>query len=602
MTIAMKRFARSVVAELGWRIPVAAAVTLGIAFTEGAGLLLLVPLLDAVGVDVDGGGVGALSAQLTAAFQRFGLQPSLGVVLCAFVLTTAVHALLYAASLSLNPRMEQLYALSLRQRLYSAVIAARWSYLGKRRISDVLHALTTEADRAATAVSHLLMVATSLVVAAVYVAIALRLSPGLTLLVGACGALLLFLVRGRTRQSAEMGEAYVDATRRQFQVASDSLNGLKVLKSLGAEDRAVATFAQVANARVNAYFVLLEGFARSKVALDIGAATLMSLLLYVAVRYLDMRGATLLLLIVIFSRIMPRVTGLQAAAQTVAANFASVDVIMTLAEECSLQREPRSESVIPVKSIHRSIRFDHVSFTYPDGTIALRDVNLEIPAGRLTAIVGRSGAGKSTVADLLLALLTPSAGCMLLDGEPLPERDLGRWRQGIGYVPQDGFLLPDTVRANLLWAKPDATDDELWLALERAQATGFIRARPAGLETPAGDGGSQFSGGERQRLTLARALLLNPGVLVLDEATSALDLASERIVLDAVEDLGQAVTRVIITHRLSAIRAADVIHVLDSGRLVESGTWDQLVRRDGVFAALLASQAHDGHRPAVAVV
>src|SRR5919107_1437618 len=150
MTTAMRRFARSVVVELRWRIPVAAAVTLGIAFTEGAGLLLLVPLLDAVGVDVDGGGVGALSAQLTAAFQRLGLQPSLGVVLGAFVLTTAAHALLYAASLSLNPRMEQLYALSLRQRLYAAVIAARWSYLGKRRISDVLHALTTEADRAAT--------------------------------------------------------------------------------------------------------------------------------------------------------------------------------------------------------------------------------------------------------------------------------------------------------------------------------------------------------------------------------------------------------------------------------------------------------------------
>jgi ATP-binding cassette subfamily C protein len=593
--LSLLQFARSIVSELRWRVPLAAAVTLGIAFTEGAGLLLLLPLLDAVGVEVDRGGTGALSGQLRGAFTQVGLEPSLAIVLCSFIAITALHALLYAASLSLNPRLEQLYALALRRRLYAAVIEARWSHVGTRRITDVLHALTVEADRVATAVSHLLMVATSLMVTAVYVAIALRLSVGLTVLVGAFGALLLYSVRGRTQQSAQMGETYVEATRRQFQVASDSLYGLKVLKSLAAEERAIAGFSETAAARVRSYFRLLEGFARSKVALDIGAATLMSLVLYVAVTYLEITGATLVLLIVIFSRIMPRVTGLQAAAQTVAANFASVGVIIRMTADCAAHRElPPSPDAPPIRLRDR-ITFDRVSLTYPDGTVALRDVDLEIPAGRLTAIVGASGAGKSTLADLLLGLLTPQDGRILVDGEPLTESAIGAWRRNIGYVPQGAFLLPDTVRANLHWAKPEASEADLWMALERAHAADIVRTRPAGLDTPAGEVGTLFSGGERQRLTLARALLLHPSLLVLDEATSALDLASERLVLDAVEDLGPSVTRVIITHRLSAIRNADVIHVLDRGRVVESGTWDQLTMRGGIFAALLASQ--DCERP-----
>lgn len=590
--VRLRRFVRSVRAELGWRLPSVALVTLGIALTEGVGLLLLVPLLDVVGVDVGAGAAGALATWTAAAFAAVGLEPSLEVVLAAFVSVTIAHAGLLAASLVLNPRLEQRYALALREQLHAAVLAARWSYFGKRRIADVLHALTGEADRAATAVSHLLLVSTSLLITSVYVVIALRLSAPLTLLVGTCGAALLYLLRGRTRRSAALGDEYVAATRRQFRIASDSLNGLKVLKSLGAEDRAAAAFGASARARIATYVELLEGFARSKIVLDAGAAIMMSVLLLVAIRVLRTDGATLLLLIVLFARLMPRVIGLQAAAQTVAANFASVDTILTMTDECRAQAEPPARTAPPV-DISREVSLQRVSFTYPDGTIALRDVTLAIPAGRFTAIVGASGAGKSTIADLLLGLLTPGVGRILVDDRPLDEGDVAGWRRGIAYIPQDGFLLADSVRDNMRWAHPSATDEEIWTALERADAAGFVRRRAAGLSTAVGDGGTQFSGGERQRLALARGLLLEPRILVLDEATSALDLATERQILETVAALGTAVTRVVITHRLPAIRHADVIHVLERGRLVESGTWQQLVARGGPFAHLLASQPSD---------
>ena len=283
----------------------------------------------------------------------------------------------------------------------------------------------------------------------------------------------------------------------------------------------------------------------------------------------------------------------KAALGTVAANLASVGAITRTVAECQAAAESMSTDARRPRIVRTGIRFHGVGFTYPDGTPALRSLDLTIPANRFTAIVGASGAGKSTVADLLIGLLRPSSGEILVDGEPLSAEDIQDWRHAIGYVPQDGFLLPGSVRENLLWAAPQATDEELWSVLAAAEASAFVRARPQGLDTPAGDGGALFSGGERQRLALARALLLNPAILVLDEATSALDLANERLILDAVAALDRGVTRVVITHRLSAIRNADVIHVLEQGRLVESGTWAQLTIRGGAFARLLAQQGEE---------
>jgi ATP-binding cassette subfamily C protein len=213
----------------------------------------------------------------------------------------------------------------------------------------------------------------------------------------------------------------------------------------------------------------------------------------------------------------------------------------------------------------------------------------------VTAIAGPSGAGKSTIADLLLGLLRPTGGRMLVDGHALAESDLGAWRRSIGYVPQDSFLLHDTVRANLRWARPGATDEQMWDALERSAAAGVVRARPEGLDTVIGDRGVRLSGGERQRLALARALITAPDVLVLDEATSALDSVNERQILRAVQNLRGRVTVVVITHRLSTIRDADLVHVVEQGRVVESGTWAELAgKRGGAFEALLALQRLDG--------
>jgi ATP-binding cassette subfamily C protein len=193
--------------------------------------------------------------------------------------------------------------------------------------------------------------------------------------------------------------------------------------------------------------------------------------------------------------------------------------------------------------------------------------------------------------DLLLGLLTPQEGRILVDGTPLTPALIGAWRRQVGYVPQETLLFHATIRENLLWVRPDATDEEMSEALRLAAADGFVANLPRGLETVVGDRGVLLSGGERQRLSLARALLRRPRLLVLDEATSSLDSENEMRIQKAIDGLHTQVTMVIVAHRLSTIRSADFIYVLDHGRAVERGTWKELTsRRTGRFLDLYRAQ------------
>jgi ATP-binding cassette subfamily C protein len=261
-----------------------------------------------------------------------------------------------------------------------------------------------------------------------------------------------------------------------------------------------------------------------------------------------------------------------------------------LNKRCLNAQEKTPDAIKDPVQLERDLVFHNVSFHYNNGpdAFALSDLNLIIPAQSMTAVVGPSGAGKTTLADLLMGLLTPEHGDILVDGRPLGGERLHAWRQAIGYVPQETFLFHDTIRANLLWARPEASEEELWSVLRLASADRFVTQMPTGLNTVIGDRGIRLSGGERQRIALARALLRKPTLLVLDEATSALDTENERSIQRAIEQLQGKMTIVVIAHRLSTVRWVDRIIVLEEGRVVEAGLWDELVSQpEGRFQALL---------------
>lgn len=243
-------------------------------------------------------------------------------------------------------------------------------------------------------------------------------------------------------------------------------------------------------------------------------------------------------------------------------------------------------------SIQGDIRFENVSFSYEDTSHsppAIADISLHAPAGQTIALVGPTGSGKSTLLHLLARFYEPASGNILLDGTPLAAISKEWLRDRIGYVTQDSFLFNESLRANLLIANPAATDEEIWAALEAAHAAPFVRALPDGLATLAGERGIRFSGGEKQRLSIARALLRNPPILLLDEATSALDNKTERLVQQALENLRSHRTCFVIAHRLSTIESADQIIVLQHGRIVETGTHSALIHASGPYSRLHSS-------------
>jgi ATP-binding cassette, subfamily B, bacterial len=233
-----------------------------------------------------------------------------------------------------------------------------------------------------------------------------------------------------------------------------------------------------------------------------------------------------------------------------------------------------------------ALAFAGVRFAYADGDAVLRGLDLDIPAGSTTAIVGATGAGKSTIVKLLLRLYDPQEGAVRLDGTDVRELVLADLRGAFGLVSQDVFLFHGTVRDNIAYGRPDASDAEVEAAARTAEAHDFITALPRGYDTVVGERGQKLSGGQRQRVSIARAVLADPPVLVLDEATSAVDNETEAAIQRSLERVARGRTTIVIAHRLSTVRNADRIHVLEQGRVVEAGVHDELLDEGGLYAAL----------------
>ena len=255
--------------------------------------------------------------------------------------------------------------------------------------------------------------------------------------------------------------------------------------------------------------------------------------------------------------------------------------------------DERPQSNHPAGRLTGDVEFENVHFSYPTRAdmLVLKGVSLTIPSGKKVALVGQSGAGKSTIMQLLLQFHRLDAGQIRIDGNSIYEYDLESYRHNFAIVPQEVILFGGTIRENILYGKPEASDAELIEAARKANAWSFIKKFPEGLETVVGERGVKLSGGQRQRIAIARAILRNPAILLLDEATSSLDAESERVVQDALNNLMEGRTSIIIAHRLATVREVDCIYVLEGGQIVEQGTHDTLsIQKDGVYSSLAKLQ------------
>ncbi len=269
-------------------------------------------------------------------------------------------------------------------------------------------------------------------------------------------------------------------------------------------------------------------------------------------------------------------------------SLASLERIVDILDAAPDVASPPSGGLAP--AIRGDIAFEHVSFAFEAGHPVLADITFEAPAGSMVALVGPSGAGKTTLASLIPRFFDPTSGRVIVDGHDLRSLDLRAWRRQVGVVPQEIFLFDRTVRENIAFGAAGASDDDIRRAAAAANAAEFIDALPEGLDTRVGERGVRLSGGQRQRIAIAREILRNPRILVLDEATSSLDSRSERLIQEALSGLLRDRTSFVIAHRLSTVERADLILVLDRGILVGRGTHASLLAEGGLYARLHAAE------------
>jgi ATP-binding cassette subfamily C protein len=577
----LRRLAGEIIATAPRKAAASIVLTLALSVTEAVSLLMLVPLLGLVGVEESTSTLKA-GEWLAWAFASLGMTFTLGSVLILFVSVAGLRALLVRWQVSVNAGVREDVTANIRVRLYRAIARAEWKYIVTRRPSEFVNALVNEIGRIGTAAYQTIALSVTVSAALVYLGLALYLSPLMTLMVLVSAALMAWVLRGSMSDARATGSRASSTRRALHATASEHVASLKTIKSYGATDRHDAIFLGLSHDAHDVSLQVTAGHTELQQRLGFGSTLLLALVVFLAYEILRVTTAQLLVLLFIFARLMPRMVSIYRQLQAMAGVLPVIDAVAELEHECLGAAEPVSSHPAAV-SFAREIVLEKVSFAYlrRAGTPAVRDVDMEIPAGLTTAIVGPSGAGKSTLADLLIGLLSPTSGRILIDGETLTPDRLAAWREHISYVAQETVLFHDTVRANLAWANPEAGEQDLLQALRLSAADDFVAALPDGLDTILGERGVLVSGGERQRLSLARAILRQPRMLVLDEATSSLDSENELRIQRAIESLHQKMTIVVITHRLSTIRHADLIHVLEHGRVVESGPWNELMARPG---------------------
>jgi ATP-binding cassette subfamily C protein len=594
------------------------ALTVGTALagslTEGVGLALLLPLLSAAGMNFSGVSVasrlsGASQRLLTGAGVPHGLW--LPAVLGVFLATGALRSMLRRSQSMLIFTTTTRVHLALSRRVYESVVRAQWGFLVRQRAGRLTHLLTGELRNVEDAISLLLSLISLGCLTLLYLAIALKLSAAMTGLVLAMGGGLMLLERRSLGRMRASGEDFSQSVGEVYAATGEHLGNLKSVKTYDAEERDVRQFAALCGEMARHAVDTAKQQAASTFRFEVGTLAALGAVIFLALGVLHVQAATMLMLLAVFTRLMPQLASLQSEAHQLAGVLPSFDHVLAIEAECAAHAEPQAieagegETAATGRlSLEREFRLEKVWFAYQASDslrgpetpakgpeFVLRGTDLGIEAGLLTAVVGQSGAGKSTIADLVNGLLPPARGRLLLDGRVLTQAELRQWRRQVGYVGQETVLFHQSVRENLLWAKPDASDDELREALELASA-GFVYELPGGLETVVGDRGVLLSSGERQRISLARALLRKPTLLLLDEATNALDVENEARILDAIREAMRsskqmmkqnarqegrgALTVLMIAHRPSAVRRADRIFELEDGRIVRWGTWEEL--------------------------
>lgn len=575
--------------RLGWRFPSLIAWTALVGVSEGVSIILLLPLLTRVGI-ASVGNQSAANRLVDTSLELIGVT-SAPAILAVVVLVATVQAVLSIALNWWTVSLGRHYQARRQSEIFRAFMRAKWAFIADKKAGELTNAIITECERLGRAFTITLTLLGSLVVALIYVvlslAIAWQVTVGLMIF-----ALVAALAMSRLyKQSYAIGASVAPLNAELQSALNEQFAAAKFIKASAGGDRAAALIEPILHKleRANADASAMPGTVRN--VLEFIGLIGLAIILVLAGLGMGVAAGNVVIVIALFGRLFPRLTAVQSQLYSLNANVHAIEVINKLQKVAEAEAEPQDKSTEPLQIDRPAaliVRNLQVRF---GARVVLNQINLTLLVPGLLAIVGRSGAGKSTLVHALLGLAETSGGSIQLGRYRLASAPLNAWRRAIGYVPQETMLFHTTIGENITMLNPAASESEIKLAVQRAHADEFIKACPEGLDTVIGDQGVKLSGGQRQRLGIARALLANPVMLLMDEPMSALDGESETELLRTIESLRKEIGILIVAHRLATVREADSIYVLDAGRVVESGTWNELMARGSRLHALAEAQA-----------
>ena len=572
------------------------------AIFEGIGLALLLPILQYA----DGGQTAIFDSsgivwQAIASFMDFFHLPvTLPVLLALAFIPILLRQVVFYFNAWYSAVVSTRIGLRLRMQTLDKIFDADPAFFSRHSVGHLVGVVIAQTAVGGNAILAVIKQLSLALLMLVYVAILLALSVPLTLSILFFAVIVSLAVRANIKRIREYGVVTARVTQQAWGVIVERFGIMRLVKLRDQK--------QLESTRIRDLLERLRAIdvrqARLGANIEVTADPLLMLsaffTLYIGIAVLGMTLPQLGLLLFVLNRMNAKVKEFNAGRQAISQNMAGLLLVQELTLDAAASNTI-ARGTVPFGKLERELVLTDVTFEYPDvqaadgalvsaGTSVLRGISVTIPAGSFTAVVGRSGTGKSTLVELLPRLRDATSGSITYDGADIKAFDVGTLRRGIGYLTQDAMLFNDTVRENLVYGLGfEPSDAQIRHALEGAHA-GFVYDLPKGLDTMLGDRGVRFSGGEQQRIALARVLLEDTSIIVLDEPTSALDSESERYIQDALAKLHGHKTVIVIAHRLATVMQADQLLVIEDGRIVERGTHADLVARAGAYQQLFQSQ------------
>lgn len=529
-------------------------------FAEGIGLAAVLPLLNlAIG---EGSSDTTLSRAIEGTFAALGLAPGVGGVLLIIAGFMLLKGLMTLGAMTNVGYTVAHVMTQLRLSLIRALMRARWDYFISQPVGRFANAIVSEAERAAAAYVVACKMAAFSVQITVYAVLALMISSTVMLAAVVMGMVVVVSLSRLIRNTRRAARQQTELQKSLLARLTDGLYGIKPLKAMARED-SLGPFlegeARSLNVAVRRQVVSREAMIALQEPI---IAVFLCAGIYGAIVYLQAPLESLAVMALLFQRTATRIGRLQSAYQRITEGESAYWSLQTSIEEADAAHESLPGRIAP--SLERALSLEEVSFSYGDKQV-LTNVSLTVPARSFATLSGPSGAGKTTLVDLIIGLHRPQSGRICLDGTPLSDVDLYGWRRTIGYVPQEMFLFHDTILANVTLADPELTEASAEDALRAAGAWTFVSELPKSVHTVVGERGATLSGGQRQRIAIARALVRRPQLLVLDEVTTSLDPKTETAICATLSTLARDITILAISHQQAFTELADVVYRIDNG-------------------------------------